>query len=72
MAKVYSIQDMAIEAGVSYHTVYYYLQEGLITESTIIGNGHRVFTDTELKKLKQIIKLRKDGYSIKDIKEVAC
>lgn len=69
MTKVYSIQDIAIETGLSYHTVYYYLREGLIRESTIIGNGHRIFTDTELEKLKKIVKLRRDGYSIKNIKE---
>ena len=67
---VYSISDLAIEAGVSYHTVYYYLREGLIRESLLVGNRQRIFTESDLDRLKQIIALRKEGKSIEYIRDV--
>jgi len=67
---VYSISDLAIEAGVSYHTVYYYLREDLIRESLLVGNRQRIFTESDLDRLKQIIALRKEGKSIEYIKGV--
>ena len=65
---VYSISDLAIEAGVSYHTVYYYLREGLLKESLLVGNRQRIFDDQDLEKLKSIIELRKEGKSIEYIR----
>jgi DNA-binding transcriptional MerR regulator len=65
---VYSISDLAIEAGVSYHTVYYYLREGLLKESLLVGNRQRIFDDHDLEKLKRIIELRKEGKSIEYIR----
>ena len=67
---VYSISDLAIEAGVSYHTVYYYLREGLISESLLVGNRQRIFTESDLVRMKQIIALRKEGKSIECIRDV--
>lgn len=67
---VYSISDLAIEAGVSYHTVYYYLREDLIRESLLVGNRQRIFTENDLDRLKQIIALRKEGKSIEYIRGV--
>ena len=67
---VYSISDLAIEAGVSYHTVYYYIREGLITESLLVGNRQRIFTEQDLDKLKEIVALRKQGRSIEYIRDI--
>ena len=67
---VYSISDLAIEAGVSYHTVYYYLREDLISESLLVGNRQRIFSESDLDRLKQIIALRKEGKSIECIRGV--
>lgn len=67
---VYSISDLAIEAGVSYHTVYYYIREGLITESLLVGNRQRIFTEQDLDELKEIVMLRKQGRSIEYIRGI--
>lgn len=67
---VYSISDLAIEAGVSYHTVYYYLREGLLKESLLVGNRQRIFDEQDLEKLKRIIVLRKEGKSIEYIRSI--
>jgi len=67
---IYSISDLAIESGVSYHTVYYYIREGLITESLLMGNRQRIFTEQDLDELKEIIALRKQGKSIEYIRDI--
>ncbi|MBM3283483.1 MerR family transcriptional regulator [Candidatus Gottesmanbacteria bacterium] len=67
---VYSISDLAIEAGISYHTLYYYIREGLIRESTLVGNRQRIFDESDLDKLKRIIYLRKEGKSIEYIRGI--
>jgi len=64
---IYSISDLAIEAGLSYDTVYYYLREGLIKESGFIGTRQRIFEEAELRKLKRIVQLRREGKSIESI-----
>ena len=67
---VYSISDLAIEAGVSYHTLYYYIREGLIKESGFVGNRQRIFSEFDLDKLRRIINLRKEGKSIEYIRDI--
>ena len=67
---VYSISDLAIEGGVSYHTVYYYIKEGLIRESLLVGNRQRIFSEQDLDRLKQIVALRKEGKSIESIRGI--
>jgi len=67
---VYSISDLAIEAGLSYDTVYYYIREELITESLRIGNRQRIFSESDLETLKQIVSLRKEGKSIEEIRNI--
>lgn len=64
---IYSISDLAIEAGLSYDTVYYYIKEGLIKESGFIGTRQRIFNEEELEKLKRIVQLRREGKSIESI-----
>lgn len=67
---VYTISDLAIEAGVSYHTVYYYIREGLVSESHLVGSRQRIFGEIELGRLKRIVALRKEGKSIEYIRGV--
>ena len=67
---VYSISDLAIEAGLSYDTVYYYIREELISESLRVGNRQRIFSEDDLDMLKRIVSLRKEGKSIEDIRDI--
>ncbi len=67
---VYSISDLAIEAGLSYDTVYYYIREDLISESLRVGNRQRIFSEDDLDMLKRIVSLRKEGKSIEDIRDI--
>lgn len=67
---VYSISDLAIEAGISYHTLYFYIREGLMRESVLVGNRQRIFDESDLDRLKHIIRLRKEGKSIEYIRGI--
>ena len=67
---VYSISDLAIEAGLSYDTVYYYIREELISESLRVGNRQRIFGEDDLDMLKRIVSLRKEGKSIEEIRHI--
>ena len=61
---------MAIEAGVSYHTVYYYIRRGLIEEAGLMGEDQRVFDEECLRRLKRIVALRAEGASTRQIREI--
>ena len=70
MTKFYSIKDLAREAGVSYHTVYYYIRRDLIEEVGLMGEDQRVFDEECLKRLKRIAALRAEGESTRQIWEI--
>ncbi len=70
MKKFFSIKDLAIETGVSYHTVYYYIRKGLINEVGIMGEDQRVFDEACLRKLGRIVSLRAEGKRIGKIQEL--
>jgi DNA-binding transcriptional MerR regulator len=70
MKKFYSIKDLGIEAGVSYHTVYYYIQKGLIEEVEIMGEDQRVFDEECLARLRKIVNLRVLGKSVNEIQKL--
>lgn len=67
---LYLIKDLARKSGYSVYTIKFYLKLGLIKE---IGRtpetNFRYFDETTLEALKEIRRLRKQGKSLKEIKE---
>jgi DNA-binding transcriptional MerR regulator len=71
MLNIYLIKDLARLTGYSIHTLKYYLKIGLIKEvSRSPETRFRYFDDSTIEWLKRIRSLRKEGKSIKEIKEV--
>lgn len=70
MRKFYSIKDLAVESGVSYHMVYYYIRKDLMREVGIIGEDQRVFDGASLERLKRILALREKGKGISEIEKI--
>jgi DNA-binding transcriptional MerR regulator len=69
MTNVYLIKDLARLTGYSIHTLKYYLKIGLFREvSRSPETRFRYFDDTSVEKLSKIRGLRREGKSIKDIK----
>ncbi len=70
MGNIYLIKDLARLTGYSIHTLKFYLKEGLFKEvSRSPETRFRYFDDSTVEKLIKIRKLRRDGKSIKEIKD---
>jgi DNA-binding transcriptional MerR regulator len=70
LRKFYSIKDLAVESGVSYHMVYYYIRKNLMQEVGIIGEDQRVFDGASLERLQKILALREEGKGITEIQKI--
>lgn len=69
MDNIYLIKDLARTTGYSLHTIKYYLKIDLIKETGKSPETHfRYFDDSTIEKLKKIRILRKEGKSIREIK----
>ena len=71
ISNVYLIKDLARVTGYSIHTLKYYLKIGLFKEASRSPETRfRYFDDATVEKLKKIHAMRKQGVSIKNIKDV--
>ncbi len=69
MSNVYLIKDLARLSGYSIHTLKFYLKIGLIKEiSRSPETRFRYFNDSNIDELRKIRTLRKNGRSLKQIK----
>ncbi|MCF0233183.1 MAG: MerR family transcriptional regulator, partial [Enterococcus sp.] len=59
MEKTYSTGELAKLANVSVRTVQYYDKRGILKPSDVTEGGRRIYTDSDLDKLKTICFLRK-------------
>jgi len=66
--KFYSIGELAEKAGTKMSTVERYLREGLLEAEVSLDIGYGLFTNKGLERLKEIINLRRKGYSIEEIR----
>lgn len=62
--------DVSSHYGVSTRTLRYYEETGLIQSQRTEGYAYRMYDDANIKKLEQILILRKLGIGIKDIKHI--
>lgn len=64
----YLVKDLARAAGLSIHTVKYYLKLGLLRETgRSPETNFRYFDDAVLERLREICRLRREGKSIREI-----
>lgn len=69
ISNVYLIKDLARITGYSIHTLKYYLKIGLFKEASRSPETRfRYFDDATVERLKRIRAMRKQGKSIKEIK----
>lgn len=67
--KIYLIKDLARLTGYSVYTLKYYLKVGLIREiGRSIESGYRYFDDSTAELLKKIHAFRREGKSLRQIK----
>ncbi|MGZ4886942.1 MAG: MerR family transcriptional regulator [Candidatus Aminicenantales bacterium] len=68
MKKNYLIKEFADLTSVTVRTLHYYDQIGLLKPSFEKANGYRVYTETDLLKLQQIVTLKFMGFSLGQIR----
>lgn len=66
--KLYTLRELAEEVGVRPSKVDYYVRLGLLEVAHSSYAGYRIFTEENLSKLREILKFREKGLSLKEIK----
>ena len=67
-AKQYTISEAAKKLHVGSHVLRFW-EEELHLNIPRNEMGHRVYSEKEMKQLEQIINMKKDGFSLKDIEQ---
>ncbi|GAC1562572.1 MAG: MerR family transcriptional regulator [Ktedonobacteraceae bacterium] len=65
----YHTSEFAQKASVSVRTLRYYDKVGLLSPSTYTQSGYRLYTDTDLLRLQQILALKFLGFSLQEIQQ---
>ena len=69
-AKMYRVQDVARMARITVRTLHHYDAIGLLAPSGRTRAGYRLYSDTDLLRLQQILIHRELGFSLKEIKQL--
>ena len=64
------ISDVAKLTGVTVRTLHYYDEIGLLNPSEVTQAGYRVYNDTDLEVLQQILFFRELDFSLEDIRKI--
>jgi DNA-binding transcriptional MerR regulator len=64
------IGKVALQTGLSVHTIRFYEAEGLLPETARSGTGYRVFSPQTVDQLKFIRKAQELGFSLDEIREL--
>lgn len=65
-----TVNEVGKITGVSIRTLHYYDQIGLLTPADITESGYRLYDDTSLERLQQIMMFRELEFPLKEIKQI--
>ena len=66
--KMYTMKEACAETNMTYQTLKYYCNEGLVPNVKRDKNNHRIFDDRDLNWIKDLICLKKCNMSIEEMK----
>lgn len=66
---IYTMKQVCKEASMTYQTLKFYCNEGLVPNVKRDDNNHRIFDERDLKWIKDLICLKKCGMSIQEMKD---
>lgn len=66
--KIYTMKEVCDETNMTYQTLKYYCNEGLIPNAKRDKNNHRIFDERDVKWIKDLICLKKCDMSIEEMK----
>lgn len=70
VGKALKIGAVAKRTGLTVRTLHHYDQIGLLKPSAGTESGHRLYTDSDIARLHQIVLLKKLGFALEEIKEM--
>ncbi|MCM3702305.1 MerR family transcriptional regulator [Paenibacillus macerans] len=70
MKRHWKVGDLAKLAGLTVRTLRYYDQIGLFSPSGQTESGHRLYNESDLSRLQQILSLKELGLSLEEVKSV--
>lgn len=65
-----TVHEVAGQTGISVRTLHYYDEIALLPPSKVTKAGYRLYDDTAIKRLQQIMFYRELGFALKDIKAI--
>lgn len=66
----YKVKEVADMAGVSVRTLHHYDQIGLLKPQSVTSAGYRLYTDSDLETLQQILFFKELDFNLQEIKEI--
>lgn len=66
--KIYTMKEVCTETNMTYQTLKYYCNEGLVPNVKRDKNNHRIFNEKDVKWINDLICLKKCGMSIEEMK----
>lgn len=70
MQKYYTMGEFARFSGVSYKTVRYYMDKGLLQPAKVGENGYRLFGEESMERMQKILMLKYLNFSVDEIKNI--
>ncbi|MGN7358955.1 MerR family transcriptional regulator [Paenibacillus sp. SAF-054] len=70
MKKYWKVGELAKLSGLTVRTLHFYDQIGLLSPSSQTESGHRLYSESNLSRLHQILSLKELGLSLEEIKSV--
>jgi DNA-binding transcriptional MerR regulator len=66
----YKVKEVADMVGISIRTLHHYDQIGLLKPKSVSSAGYRLYTDTDLERLQQILLFKELDFSLQEIKAI--
>ncbi|MCM3672110.1 MerR family transcriptional regulator [Mesobacillus maritimus] len=66
----WKIGELAKLTGLTVRTLHHYDQIGLFSASQVSDSGHRIYSESDIRKLQQILSFKQLGLSLEEIKEM--
>lgn len=67
--KRWKVGELAKQTGLTVRTLHHYDQISLFSPSEVTDSKHRIYTETDIVKLQQILSLKQLGFTLEEIKE---
>ncbi|MDM5188704.1 MerR family transcriptional regulator [Bacillus sp. DX4.1] len=68
--KTWKVGELAKQTGLTIRMLHHYDKIGLFSPSQSSDKGHRIYTETDIAKLQQIMSLKQLGFALGEIKEM--